>query len=59
MDCAAVRFSADDSSYHHNRDVVLSTILYVETSGRALISNAGGSGSENCARWASLTYMAG
>lgn len=41
------------------RDVVLTTVLYVETSGKVLIGNAGGSGSANRARWASLTYMAG
>ena len=41
------------------RDVVLNTLLYVETSGKVSIGNAGGSGSANRARWASLTYMAG
>ena len=42
-----------------SRDGALSTGLYVETSGKVSIANAGGSGSANRARWASLTYMAG
>lgn len=42
-----------------SRDVVLNTLLYVETSGNVSIGNAGGSGAANKARWASLTYIAG
>lgn len=42
-----------------SRDSVLSTVLYVEHSGTVLIGNAGGAGSANRARYASLTYMAG
>lgn len=42
-----------------SRDGALSTVLYVEPSGSVVIGNAGGSGSANRARYASLTYMAG
>lgn len=42
-----------------SRDGALSTILFVGSSGTAYVSNVGGSGSANRARYASLTYIAG
>ena len=54
-----LRPSESISTSGMSRDVVLNTLLYVETSGKVSIRNAGGSGSANRPRWASLTYMAG
>lgn len=56
---AALRPAVSISTDGMSRDVVLSTVLYVEASGKVLIGNAGGPGSANRQRWASLTYMAG
>ena len=41
-----------------SRDGALSTVLYVDTSGKVSIANTGGTGKANTSRHASLTYMA-
>ena len=54
-----LRSAVDITTGGMSRDIALSTILTVGASGVLYVSNAGGAGRANVARFASLTYLAG
>lgn len=55
---AALRPAEGLSTGGISRDSALSTLMHVQADGKVSISNAGGAGRANAARFASLTYVA-